>query len=185
LCPVVPLFAWLLADAFAYLWFRQRALFWGCLLPLLALRASVVAQELQTARAAGLTRAAAIPRLQALLQLERGPIAAVDVGWLGEAYAGPILDLWGLTEPRIAYAPGGHLDKRIASSWLENQQVSLFMLHSAAAPRVDGQGRVRWFQGFPVERRVLSMPWVVAEYRVLQVFSYQPAYHYVLLTQRR
>jgi len=58
------------------------------------------------------------------------------------------------------------------------------MLHSAEPVRVDAQGHVRWFQGFPVERRVLSMPWVIVNYRVLQVVSYHDAYHYVLLTKR-
>ena len=80
--------------------------------------------------------------------------------------------------------PGGHLDKRLSSAWLAEQNVELFMLHSAAPVRVDDLGRVRWFQGFPVERRVLSLPWVIMNFRVLSVFSYHDGYHYVLLTPR-
>jgi hypothetical protein len=184
LCPLVPLFAWWLAQNFAALWLRRRVLFWSLLLPLLALRGSVLVQEVGVARAAGLTREAALPKLRELLRDQRGLLAAVDVGLLGEAYSGPILDLAGLTEPVIAHARGGHLDKRIPSDWLEARGVSSFLLHSAEPVRVDTQRRLRWFQGFPVERRVLSMPWVMVNYRVLRVLSYHDAYHYVLLTRR-
>ncbi|MFT3921079.1 MAG: hypothetical protein QM778_00960 [Myxococcales bacterium] len=184
LCPLVPVFAWCLARAFVAIWLKHRSLFWCLLVPLLTLRGLVVASELTTARAAGITRERALPQLRELLHAQSGLIAAVDVGWLGEAYPGPILDLGGLTDPRIAYLRGGHVDKRIASPWLRAQGVTLFMLHSAQPPRLDEQGRVRWFQGFPVERRVLSMPWVAANYRVSERFAYQPAYHYVLLTPR-
>jgi len=183
-CAVAPLFAWCLAQAFLVIWLKRRGLFWCSLLPLLLLRGFVLAQELSVARAAGLTRERTLPVLERLLHEQRGLVAAVDVGLLGEAYSGPILDLGGLTDPRIAYLPGGHLDKRLASSWLRAQNVALFMLHSVEPVRSDALGRVRWFQGFPVERRVLGMPWVAANYRVFTAFPYQPAYHYVLLTPR-
>lgn len=184
LCPVVPLFAWVLALAFADLWRTRRVLFWALLVPLLSLRCLVLVQELSVARVAGLTREGAWPRLREVLRDKPGVIAAVDVGLLGEAHGGPILDLGGLTDPRIAYAPGGHLDKRLSSGWLAEQRVELFMLHSSEPIQVDSAGHVRWFRGFPVERRVLSLPWVIMNYRVLEVFSYHDEYHYVLLTPR-
>ncbi len=184
LCPVVPLFAWWLAQSFGVLWRRRRPLFWVLASSLLVLRAASLVQEVAVARAAGLTRQAALPKLREAFREQRGLVAAVDVGLLGEAYPGPILDLAGLTEPYVAHAQGGHLDKRISSAWLESRNVATFMLHSAEPVRVDAQGHVRWFRGFPVERRILSMPWVIMNYRVLQLVSYHDAYHYVLLTKR-
>jgi hypothetical protein len=58
------------------------------------------------------------------------------------------------------------------------------VLHSAQRPRVDEAGRLRWFAGYPVERRVLAMPWVWWGYRVKTSMEYQPGYFYVVLVPR-
>ena len=48
-----------------------------------------------------------------------GPVALLDVGAVGLAcVTQPLLDLGGLTEPRVAYAPGPHLDKQLDAAWL-------------------------------------------------------------------
>jgi hypothetical protein len=106
---------------------------------------------------------------------------ALDVGALGDVTDNPIVDLGGLTEPRIAYAPGGHLDKRVSSAWLRAQSPALIVLHSSERPRIDAAGHVRWFRGFPVERRVLEMDWVLRGYQVRDVIAYARDYYYVLL----
>jgi len=42
---------------------------------------------------------------------------------------------------------------------------------------------VRWFAGYPVERHVLSMPWIVRNYRAREVIAYDRDYFYVVLTR--
>jgi hypothetical protein len=57
------------------------------------------------------------------------------------------------------------------------------LLHSRDRPRVDDERRLRWFAGYPVERRVLAtVP--VRDFRVEHVFPYAPHYFYVLLSPR-
>jgi len=57
--------------------------------------------------------AAAVP---VLAKDER--IAALDVGWVGAASEAELLDLAGVTDPQVAFFPGGHTSKRIPASWL-------------------------------------------------------------------
>jgi hypothetical protein len=93
------------------------------------------------------------------------------------------VDLGGLTEPTIAYARGAHLDKHVDEAWLAKRSPGMVMLHSRERPRVDAQHNLRWFAGYPVERRVLGFAWMRA-YQVQEIFAYAPAYYYVLLVPR-
>ena len=115
----------------------------------------------------------------------RGPVAMIDVGAVGLACLHqPLLDLGGLTEPRVAYAPGGHLDKRLDAAWLAARAPGLVVLHSRERPRIDAAGQVRWFAGYPVERRLLALPLIRDGYRARGVLGYAPDYYYVLLTPK-
>src|SRR5512133_169500 len=40
-------------------------------------------------------------------------VASPDVGWVGAAFTGPIVDLAGVTDPSVAYLRGGHTSKQI------------------------------------------------------------------------
>ena len=111
----------------------------------------------------------------------KGPVVALDVGALAYWSGAEVVDLGGLTEPRIAYAPGGHLDKRVDSAWLEQLKPARIVLHSRVPPKLDEQGRVRWFAGYPVEQRVLAMLWVLKGYRVERVIEHASNYFYVVL----
>ena len=184
--PLVPLLALALGLSFARGSIaRPRS---GALL-LLALAASSVfelAPELARVRAAGLRQRAQLPVLARAVCAERGPIATVDVGALGVACAEhAFVDLGGLTDPEIARAAGGHLDKRIGERTFAARAPGLILLHSRERPRIDQAGRVRWFAGYPIERRVLAFPSVQAGYRVRQVVEYADDYFYLLLVPRR
>lgn len=183
LAPVVPVSAWALGGMSARAMAHKPA-FVVALGLLLALRAVALGPELVRAREVGALREKTRAFFEEATRDLQGPVVALDVGLLGAVYAGPIVDLGGLTEPRIAYTDGGHLDKRVESAWLEAQAPALILLHSAVPPRVDAQGRVRWFQGYPVERRVLAMPWVSEKYEVSRVEMHAPQYFYLLLTKR-
>ena len=55
-------------------------------------------------------------------------IATLDVGWVGAAFPGPIVDLSGVTDPRIAWLPGGHTSKQVPANLLVRQRVDTLVL---------------------------------------------------------
>src|SRR5690606_23346679 len=145
-----------------------------------------VGPELARARAAGLSQRERGAQLAALVCRADGPVAAIDIGALGSACRDhTFIDLGGLTEREVAYAPGGHLDKRISEAWLARRAPGLILLHSRERPRVDAARRVRWFAGYPIERRVLGFSFVQHAYEVGDVFEYADNYYYLLLVPRR
>ena len=185
LAPLTPVIALLLAGLLARLALRRRGLvvlLGGLLITSSSLE---LATTLSEVRAAGERQRARAPQLARAVCAARGSVALVDVGAPGLAcVTQPLIDLGGLTEPRIAHAPGGHLDKQLDGAWLATRAPALIVLHSREPPKVDAEGYLRWFAGYPVERRVLALPWVRAGYRVQHVLEYAPDYHYVLLTPR-
>ncbi|HEX5661418.1 MAG TPA: hypothetical protein VFX59_29715 [Polyangiales bacterium] len=174
--PIVPALAFVIARGLRGWRYAPAAL---AFVVALGVREQIV--ELPAIREAGARR----ERLQdelARAVCRPGTIALIDVGLIGVLCPQQeILDLGGLTTPAVAYAPGGHLDKRIDEAWLHAQRATL-VLHSRERPRMDEQGRLRWFAGYPVERRALSF---ARSLRVHEVFAYGPAYFYVVLEPPR
>lgn len=184
--PLGPLLALTLATGLARFSLRRPQS--ACALVSLWLLASLyeLGPELVQARAAGIRQQERGALLAARVCGARGPIAAIDIGALGSACLDhTFIDLGGLTEPAVAYAPGGHLDKRVSEAWLAGRAPGLILLHSRERPRVDAAGRVRWFAGYPVERRVLGFGFVQRNYEVRDVFEYADDYFYLSLVPRR
>jgi hypothetical protein len=183
--PVAPVAALALGPILAR-WSLRRAIPAGVLAALLfAARLVEIVPEAQAARAGGgELRDTATELAQALRDVD-GVLVALDVGALAYSLPNDVIDLGGLTEPHIAYAPGGHLAKRVDERWLESMAPARIILHSRERPRVDAQGRVRWFAGYPVERRVLGMRWVLEQYRVERVIRHAHDYFYVVLAPER
>ncbi len=79
-------------------------------------------------RAVGADRAALIalaaPQLAGLTR-----IASLDVGWVGAATDADVLDLAGVTDPRVAALPGGHTSKRIDARFLLDLQPDALLLY--------------------------------------------------------
>jgi hypothetical protein len=87
-------------------------------------------------------RAAAVePKRRAVID-QLGPtlagaksIATLDVGWVGAAADGAIVDLAGVTDIGIAVLPGGHTTKRIPRALIERREVdTLVLLLADGAP---------------------------------------------------
>jgi hypothetical protein len=55
-------------------------------------------------------------------------VAALDVGWVGIAHAGSVVDFAGVTNPRVAILPGGHTTKRIDAALLRVNDVDRVVL---------------------------------------------------------
>ncbi|MET0792126.1 MAG: hypothetical protein ABW061_11445 [Polyangiaceae bacterium] len=89
-------------------------------------------------------------------------IAALDVGWLGAASDAQLIDLAGVTDPEVAFFPGGHTSKRIPGAWLFSHQPTAIVLFLADQDLNDPfEGS--WFSR-PVEARIAHL--VASEYRV-------------------
>lgn len=185
IAPVVPTLA--LTLGFAVPRAALRARFRTLLLVSLALAFGLaeLAVTLPTLREAGLRRAARLSPLVHAVCTAPGPVVLVDVGALGLACVDQaLIDLGGLTDPHIAHARGGHLSKQVDGAWLRAQRPALIVLHSRERPRVDAAGHLRWFAGYPVERRLLGLAWVRADFAATEIHEYAPDYFYVLLRRR-
>jgi hypothetical protein len=55
-------------------------------------------------------------------------VAALDVGWVGAASDADVIDLAGVTDPQVAFFPGGHTSKRIPAAWLFARQPTAIVL---------------------------------------------------------
>jgi hypothetical protein len=79
------------------------------------------------ARRVGPDRAALIARARPVLARD-ARVAALDVGWVGAASSADVIDLAGVTDPEVAFFPGGHTSKRIPSAWLRARRPTAIVL---------------------------------------------------------
>lgn len=79
-------------------------------------------------------------------------VAAVDVGWLGAATNADIVDLAGVTDPRIAALVGGHTTKRVAPGLLAERDVDTLVFLAERAPEGEAWSLVPFRYG--VEARL-------------------------------
>jgi hypothetical protein len=81
-------------------------------------------------------RLAVVEQLRPALAGRR--VAALDIGWVGAATDGDVLDLAGITDPVVAALPGGHTSKRIPVGLIEVRQIdALVLLLAEDAPAGD------------------------------------------------
>lgn len=90
-------------------------------------------------------------------------IAALDVGWVGEASNADVIDLAGVTDPEAAFFPGGHTTKRIPAAWLfAHQPTAIVLLLAPGAELVAPFEDSQFARG--VEQHVAQL--VASEFRV-------------------
>lgn len=68
-----------------------------------------------------------------------GTVAAVDVGWVGLASPGRVLDLGGVTDPRLARLPGGHTHRPVAPGLFSDRDVEAWVIRAADRRYLPGQ----------------------------------------------
>jgi hypothetical protein len=177
LVPVLPLYALLAGVGVARARTRWAVALLGlaCVLPGLDL-----GTRIPDLRAGDLTRARTLA-LASWLKTHAHSAALVDIGLIGYASDIDVIDLAGLTDERIARLPGGHLGKRIDPRDLAARYPQAIVVHCADAPQVSDDHQLLACAGFPVERRVLAMPFVRELYRVARIDRIAPNYHYVVL----
>jgi hypothetical protein len=185
LVPVLPLYAWLAGVGAvrgfrAHRWLGVALVALACALPALDLVTRIGDMRASTAE-----RARAV-ELAGWLRAHARSVALVDVGVIGYASGLPVVDLGGLTDPRIARAPGGHLDKRIAPAYLRERDPDAIVLHTSNTPQVGPDRRLLpGNEFFAVERRVAEMRFVRERYRVARAVHYARDYEYIVLVRDR
>lgn len=188
LAPVLPGYAYLCGVGFARAW-RTRARGGGSRGAVVACAALVVGLALpgidlalripEAARSAAAREGPGAALADTLRGLP-GPVALVDVGFLAYRSGAEVVDLGGVTDPRIGRLPGGHLGKRVPPALLRARGTAAVVLHADRPPEVRG-GVLRSLAGFAVERRLAASPWLRAGFEVAAQFHYAPGVHYVLL----
>ena len=63
-------------------------------------------------------------------------VAGLDIGWLGVATSSDIMDLAGITDPRVASLPGGHTTKKIPNSWFDFHKPDMLVLLTAPGEKL-------------------------------------------------
>ncbi len=124
--PLFPWLAWQIAPRLTKAWHLAALL--GCaIFPLMLL-----AQQGADLRAVSERRLALIEAARpALVGAE--VIAGVDIGWLGVATDAQIVDLAGVTDPKVAALPGGHTSKAVYSGLFSGRNVDAWVVRTSDA----------------------------------------------------
>ncbi|MFO0591804.1 MAG: hypothetical protein U0441_29925 [Polyangiaceae bacterium] len=106
-------------------------------------------------------------------------VASLDIGWVGAVTEGALVDLAGVTDPRIAALPGGHTTKQIPAGLLDARGVDTLVLLLAPGEEVATPWtRSRWARG--VEGWIATTPNIEESFRVVATSS-PPLVRYVVL----
>jgi hypothetical protein len=114
------------------------------------------------ARRVGAERAALIAQARPAFAHD-ARIAALDIGWVGAASAADVIDLAGVTDPQVAFFPGGHTSKRIPRAWLFAREPTAIVLLLARGAELASDFSDSSFSR-NVEQRVAAL--VATEFRV-------------------
>jgi hypothetical protein len=182
LVPVAGLYALLVGRGVARLSLKRPIVAIACVLVTVSVPALDMVVRVPELRATAHERSKAIDLWHVTQGLNgAGPVAVLDVGFIGYHSRAEIIDLGGLTDEHIARLPGGHIDKRIDEAYLKARNPKRILLHSTSEPEVDDQKRLMAFSGYPVEHRIATMPWVQEHFRVALYVELNPSYGYVVL----
>ena len=93
-------------------------------------------------------------------------VGTVDLGVMGFSSQAELVDLAGLTDPRIARVPGGHLRKEFPLDYLfEERRPDVLILRSNRPPRLEGDRLMGCHPASAVENRILMDPRLLRDYR--------------------
>jgi hypothetical protein len=132
------------------------------------------------ARRVGADRAQLIAEARQVLA-DDARIATADVGWVGAARDdAQVIDLAGVTDPEVAFFPGGHTSKRIPSAWLfAHRPTAIVLLLKDGVVRQPFEQS--WFSR-AVEERVTHL--VASEFKVRTTVTLGDGQKYVVLEPR-
>src|SRR5688500_17605120 len=83
-------------------------------------------------------------------------VATVDIGWVGRAAPATIVDLAGVTDPRVAILPGGHTSKRIVPGFFAARSVDTWIIRARDRSYVPGEPLESIDASYAVDARLLA-----------------------------
>lgn len=187
LCPVLPLYAWMVGVGVAELARERRSGTRGAVVMAVlscALPALDLAVQLPLAREAGASRETEGRALATYLDEHASRVALVDVGFLSSVGHFEPVDLGGITDPAIGRISEGHVDAPVTAEMLEVREVDAIVLSSRSEPGVDAEGHLTALAGHPTERRLAMDPGVRERFTVAHVVRYSSSTWYVVLLRR-
>ena len=95
-------------------------------------------------------------------------IAALDVGWVGASSEAEVIDFAGVTDPEVAFFPGGHTSKRIPRAWLFARRPTAIVLLLGRGAALQPMFADSIFSRL-VEQRVAEL--VATEFRVRRTLA--------------
>ncbi len=117
-------------------------------------------------------------------RLESGDVvAALDVGWVGAAAKGPVIDFAGITDPEVAHLAGPHHAKRLDRGFLERRRVNVLVLLLESGNRSPGSPSERRYAR-SVEDRLRTQDGIEAFEAVAVVGSARAKERYAVLRRR-
>lgn len=101
------------------------------------------------------SRDAMVQELTPLLH-EAHVVAAVDIGWVGRATSARVVDLAGVTDPRVARLPGGHTSKLIHPGFFAARSVDAWIIRARDRAYVPGAPLETVHASYAVDARLLA-----------------------------
>jgi hypothetical protein len=112
----------------------------------------------------------------------RDVVASLDIGWVGAAHQGTVVDLAGVTDPVVAGLPGGHTSKRIPPEMLDSRGVThLLLLLPSASPLPPNKAWEDCALSRAVEARLCRAEQVRASFYLAGVVRSTDSLQYLLL----
>ncbi len=148
----------------------------------LASQAFVLVSVGASARGVQADRDRLIEALQHQLRTE-DVIASVDIGWVGTAHSGIVVDLAGVTDPHVAALAGGHTSKRVPAGFFDVRNVShLIMLLPKSSQTSTFKVWEKCLFSRRVEVRICRM--MQDRFVIMSEVESTPSLRYVLLKRR-
>ena len=173
-CPVLPP----LVLATAHLLSSPRAARWAALRLSIGCAAQIYVCVMRGPAASRVLRdrlaliEAARPALDGALR-----VATTDVGWVGSATEGQIIDLAGATDPEIAALPGGHTSKAVSGAYLTGRGADRLVFRLDERAR---DGSIAF--AYAAEARLFADPLVARVYRTTWNSPATLPVRYIVLT---
>lgn len=82
-------------------------------------------------------------------------VATLDIGWVGAAFPGTIVDLAGVTDPRIAALPGGHTSKSVSPGLFAQRDVDTWIVRARGDDCARPESLLEIFPVYFVDERLL------------------------------
>ena len=147
--PMIPWWLWIAAATARRRWFTWIGVALSLVGP-----ASYLIQFGADSRSVIERRLSWIERARPLLASSR-VVATVDIGWVGAAFPGTIVDLAGVTDPRIAHLPGGHTSKNVSPGLFAQRDVDTWIVRARGGDCVPPESLLEIFPVYFVDERLL------------------------------